>query len=394
MMRRWTFISLLLLLLLPVGCKDRIVPDRETVGLNIYVRIPEATGTKAAVGKVDAELAYESTIHDLKIWIFLSEDVPGSATYVSGYRVGYLAPRQYTFQNGQLNHFTVQIEKALAQAGMKVDVYVLANAVSIGMGTLDENTTRDQLDALFMDGELFGVKYQNIGTEQVPNWKYVPSWTDATLSDTGLPFTAVGKSFTLTGNYPMFSIDAVQLKRAVSKFRFVFSQFDGVYSAPAGFTVTDLKLTGNKVAAKEFLFNTTNDPWRIEGYEAHDINFVPPVCTEINSCADPAQYVFNGGLAQDYQDLILGGIANDDLTSVGLCYLRESDLALTGSITYTLTDATGITTPERTANFTMAEAGGFARSRYWIVYVYFTADGIQFSVSWTDWENGHDYPLT
>ena len=54
----------------------------------------------------------------------------------------------------------------------------------------------------------------------------------------------------------------------------------------------------------------------------------------------------------------------------GLFYLRESDKKLTGEIKYTVTDAED-NTVERTATFSMHDAGDFSRNHTWVVYAFY-----------------------
>jgi hypothetical protein len=109
---------------------------------------------------------------------------------------------------------------------------------------------------------------------------------------------------------------------------------------------------------------------------------------EIACSATPEDYAFDGQTALEYETLIRQGLAAGELTSCGLSYLRETDRQLTGTISYVLNGVPG------TAEFSMKDPGDFARNHSWIVYLYFTSDAIQFTVSWTLWEEGHDFILT
>jgi hypothetical protein len=83
------------------------------------------------------------------------------------------------------------------------------------------------------------------------------------------------------------------------------------------------------------------------------------------------KYAYQPGTnAQEYENLIASGIESEELTQVGPFYLNESDKKLTGVITY---QATG--EEEKTATFTMSDAGDFSRNHTWIVYAYFVSSG-------------------
>ena len=373
-MRMRPFIALAMLLML-APCCSQIEPQQSA--LNIYVRIPAADGTKADA-EVPPELAEEARIHNLKIWVFVSNTV---GTTPGGTLIDYISPSQYAYAtSGSENKFTVMLAEDLAKEDdLKVDVYVLANAASVGLAGLDRTTTRDQLDALVMSGAVFGIGDGG-----------APACTDASAN--GLPYTAVGKQLAISGSYPVFSVASVQLVRAVSKFRFVFSQLKDSDQGTAegekavSFAVTDLRLYAG-IAEEEYLFNATANPYSLNGYVASDIVFPSlPTSETVASCTNPAQYAYAGQTAAAYQTLILDGEVQGELTPWGRCYLRETDRKLRGRISYTLTDRAG--DHPGSVEFEMDSAGDFVRNRSWIVYVYFDRDAIRLSASLAPWGDG------
>lgn len=374
-------IGWLLAVLLLCSCTLESVPMDNSLELAISVRIPEMGVTKAHEGEVGGETWAETSIKNLKIWVFLADDVPG---HPAGECLGYLQPAQDKYpQTGVENRYYISLHPVIATADPlpRVDVYVLANAYAIGQGGLNKNTTRAQLDALVLSGTQFGI--QNNAPVQT-----------AVSDNNGLPFSAVGKNLSMKGKYPVYYVETVSLKRAVSKFRFVFSQLRDAAGNVTDFQVTSLQLDGGLIASQEYLFNDSTNPYKIKvsdaTYVAEPMIFTPPAVSEIAASYLPEQFAYdrNAMGTQEYQDLILKGIADGELTSWGLSYLRETDKKLQGTIEYVISGVPG------TATFTMKDGGDFARNRYWIVYIYFLSDEIKFSVSWTPWEDGLDFHLT
>ena len=372
MMRRLTLIGMLLLpLLMLAGCHGR---NREGVPqLQVYIYIPQTALTRADEGSVPSERLAENKIETLQIWVFLHEE---SAGLPAGTCLGYLAPTHLTLSDGTLNQYGMPLNPAVADAHPDVDVYVLANAASAGHPFLNENTTRAALDALVMDGSVFGVSSNGPTCSSVP--------------DGGLPFAGVGKGMHMRGSYPVLSLDVVTLKRAVSKLRFVFSQLVDDEEPLTDCAVTRILIDGSKIATAEYLFNDSDDPYKIVPnlYESASMTLPGLTAAQIASNTDPEKYAFEEQTAREYEALIQQGIADGELTSCGLSYLRETDRQLTGMVEYMLNGMPGY------AHFTMKDPGDFARNHSWIVYFYFTRDAIRFTVSWTPWEEGHDFYLT
>lgn len=375
MMHRLRLLSLALLLplLAAAGCRRGDGPETEEetkLGISIY--IPSPAQTRADEGSVASETAAEDAIHDLQIWVFLSEACAG---HPAGYCLGYLAPSPLSFASAFQTRYYLSLEKAVAKAKPRLDVYALANAASAGYDGLDRNTTASELDALVLQGGVFGID------NGAPVQTSVP--------DGGFPFSGVGKNMEMSGKYPVLSVDVVTLRRSVSKLRFVFSQLEDEEGLFNDYAVTGIQVDGERIAAREYLFNDSANAWKMDpmaGYTASGFSMALPA--SLAQCRMPEKYAFSGQDAATYQALINEGLLSGELSSGGVCYLRESDRKLSGTIRYTIGGVPG------EVPFEMKNAGDFARNHTWIVYLYFTADAIDFSVSWTLWEEGHDFNLT
>lgn len=376
------FLLLTVAALAATACRRTLDEEPELI---LWLDIEAPVETKGGEGNVSAE-GSEDAIKDLRIWVFLHDAVDENNP--AGKLLGYITPNNSADPLTQYeNRYHIPLDRAVAQAKPKVDIYVIGNPKSVGQGGLDATTLPSTLDGLTMSGTRFGV-----GTDGKPVRTTVPS--------DGLPYTGVAKGLSMTGSYPVMRVDMVSVRKAVSKFRFVFCQLrDEVGPMIKSLTITGLTLNGENIADKEYLFNDSTNPYKLSGYSASAISFDPP--TSVRRYTAPEEYAFNPpdnlaereAYARQYEALINDGINTKKvLTEAGRCYLRETDKQLSGEVSYSYVN--GETTVNTSAPFTMHAPGDFVRGRSWIVYVYFVRESMQFSVSWTDWENGNEWSLT
>ncbi len=324
--------------------------------LTIYVFSPEQPIiTRGDVGPVNASEA-ENKVNSLQLWVFDT----------SGNKVGYLNTTETaTLNTGQGTIYQIPVSDEFAQNKPNVDVYVLANVTATNCGisaTLDENTTREALiEQAKITSEHFGVTSTSLTT-------VVP--TD------GLPMAGILKNQPVIGDAPVLrignetNIATVPLTRAVSKMRFFFAN---VETAPK-LTITGITLNGSLIPNEEYLFTQS----KTLTYDANAASILAS-SIEVAKKEDPAQYIYEGQAAQEYENLMVGA----ELSLVGPYYLRESGKILTGTITYTVE---GMSEP-MSATFTMKEQGDFLRNHSWIVYAYYEGlSGMQVvTVDVTDW---------
>lgn len=380
MMRKFWFILIALSVLLSAGSCSRL--DERTTALNIYVRLPEDGTTKADWQK---ELAKESRITDLKIWVFVSNESAGSLP--KGLLLGYLEPKQLNFSEGKIQKFTIPLDKDQAEALDKVDVYVLGNTKAAGLGesyTSADYTAKEwktvtpaELDGLVLSDDLFGIRQTGRPTNETVDDSY------------GLPYSAVAKGLALKGTKSELSVDNVELVRAVSKVMFVFSQITVGGKKVVDFEITGLQLAERQIAVKEYLFNDSANAFKIwkdaataeKSYVGGILNFPVDALTKENIVgrSDPSKFAYQPGADPlAYQNDINNDIIGGGLTLGPVCYLRESDKALQGVIKYKLGGP-----DEKSMTFSMT--GAFARNDNWIVYFYFNNDVMSISVVNTNW---------
>ena len=117
--------------------------------------------------------------------------------------------------------------------------------------------------------------------------------------------------------------------------------------------------------------------------------------SDICKSTDPLKYLYQSQTAQEYENLIAGGVTAGELEQLGPFYLRESDKQLEGVIRYQKqgeieNEVTFMMDQER---FDAGEYE-FSRNHTWIVYAYYSKSGlVAVSVvlkGWTDTPKEHE----
>ena len=318
--------------------------------LAIYVYAPEqasakkhAAPTRGDVGEVDPidNTINEGTIKSMQLWVYESE----TGNYVGYFRTDDVA----ALNEGQGTTYQIPVTDAFAAAKPDVNVYVMANVTSANCGVGTLNSAK-------ITGGLSG----HFGLEQ--NTRTVP--------DDGLPFAGKLTTQPVVGDAPTLRVGSlsqvatVQLTRAVSKLRFVFSKTAG---EPA-VNIKSIKINEQMIPEVEYLFQTPVSM----SYNTAEAELLSTAIDDIAETTDPTQFIYENQTAQAYENLIneAASKATPEVTVEGPIYLRESDKQLTGTITYTIGGGA-----EQTVDFAMQQAGDFSRNHTWIVYAYYAGSG-------------------
>lgn len=396
-MKRWHrhIVRLLdgMLMLLFVACTSGSTEEREKPVLQIYLFAPDSPiVTRADNGNVDAS-AEEKRISTLDVWVFEEN----TSTLVGNIHLANL-----TFEGQKVITMEVSDEFANKASNpdldLAVDIYVAANVTeaNCGLALNRESSPTDLENALIQNtgvGDYFGV------TSPV---RSVPS--------AGLPMSGLLRGEPVGGTPPVFMARSrnVQLVRAVSKIRFIFSKSATFESASAP-AISDISIvlgsdddnndnSKRVLPTAEYLFLEDIYPTKkihLETTPTYEPNatLVSGISgSDINACVDPASYIFNNETGQAYETKMDNGLTvqdgqtHADLSEVGTFYLRESDRKLTGTINYTIGE-----TP-KSATFKMNAGFDFTRNHTWIVYGYFLGDGTLMLnvVDVQPWEEGTD----
>lgn len=385
-MERWYLGGMLMLLLMLTACSsesgDGAQQPKEKPVLKIYLFAPESPIiTRAENGWVSPS-ADEKRISTLDVWVFEHNEDHKPVSYI------HLA--NLTFDGSK--EVSMEISDAFANNVNKphVDIYVVANVASSNCGlSLGRSSTPDELTAALIEHKSVGGDFFGL-TSPVTS---VPV--------EGLPMSGFLLNQEISGTAPVFSANKtknVKLVRAVSKVRFVFSK------STAAPVISDLSIELNTgvLPTKEYLFLKGEYPTEkihleeTPAYES-EAEIVSGVSgDDINSCADPASYIFTTESGQQYENKIDAGLVEQtienvtrpaELSEVRRFYLRESDKQMMGTISYT--SGSGGNATQKSADFVMNAAGDFTRNHTWIVYGYFLGSGelILNAVALKDWED-------
>lgn len=339
--------------------------------LDIYVYAPDNPAiTRSDNGSVAAS-DNEKKISSLHIWVFRHSD---------GTLMGYLNPDVSGLSTTGNAKYQMLVPDEFVTTKPNVDVYVMANvtADNCGLTVLDKNVTRSQLEGIL------------IGHKDASD--YYGLTTLVTEAPTvGLPMSGVLKNQPVYGEAPVLRIGTsehiatLQLVRAVSKMRFIFSKFaddDRTY------VVTSITLVATTMPKQEYLFLDGAYPtYRLKvgsDYETENSTLIETV-SDIKSCKDPSVYAYVSGDGREYETKINTAVSGSEVSDLGRFYLRESDKKLTGTINYTVGGE------EKTATFSMKTEGDFSRNHTWIVYAYFM-NGNLLNVNMVDVKSWTPYP--
>ena len=341
--------------------------------LDIYVYAPDNPAiTRSDNGNVTADLENEKKISSLHIWVFRHSD---------GTLMGYLNPDVSGLSTTGNAKYQMLVPDEFVTTKPNVDVYVMANvtAAKCDLSALDQSVSRSELEEIL------------IGHKDASD--YYGLTTLVTEAPTvGLPMSGVLKNQPVYGEAPVLRIGTseniakLQLVRAVSKMRFIFSKFT---NDTREYTLTSITLDATTMPKQEYLFLDGAYPtYRFKvgsEVESGDLPLISNELKDIKSCVDPSVYAYVSGDGQVYENTINTAVTENKVSDLGRFYLRESDKKLTGTINYVV-DSEPKSTP-----FSMKVAGDFSRNHTWIVYAYFM-NGNLLNVNVVDVKSWTPYP--
>lgn len=393
-------LSLATFLSFTIACRDyedeRNASD--TVSLSFYLQ-PANHHTRGYLGEIGEEEG-EDVIHTVKVWLF------DGSTCVD-----------YTEDIDEDYKVTMTIPQAIVGKG-SIDVYVIANAETVGLEGLDGSTplTSENNQTLTLTNAVINVNKFSAANPitTVPNGE----------NEKGLPMSRIAKGcpVTLAEGGLKATLPEIEITRAVSKIRFAFARTKGHTGQVLGITIGR-----EMIANSEYIFGVDpaenpddyTTPYlgdrrahivNSAGYEdatmqlglvaaptgnqqpLHDSDAIQKVYDDEDPTLDPSDYAWDNWSAMeanisktdqqkatDYYDLM-------DTYVTDNVYLRESDIPLEGTVYYRLSPTTSIV---KTARFQMmTNSNGlqdFARNHIWIVYGYFTGDRLELKIRALEW---------
>lgn len=342
-----------------------------STGTGNSTRAGETSGKVLADNETDANPTQESDIHNIKVWVFKS-DTGDEATPIS-----YKAETLSEVKNGNYTLNLRFLRKIGGEEVKKIDLYILANSESINMleqmkGKDLRSVTRKDLKEVSFTSP-FGINSDGTAeTKEVPAGKGLPISraitqisVDSHVADTEEGAKAKGIR--------------IPLVRAVSKLHFYFARKSGTDANTSQVKVTRIEVEGNTIPTASYVFpdeaiyneNGYNQNVTSQKYNSSGTSYVPTTLNlagvennDIKEVEDPESFIKKSNQsAQAYLD----AFKNAGISSQNLCYLRETNKAIRGTIHYSLDG--GAT--EKSETFNIPSGGNAIRNRELVVYGYF-----------------------
>ena len=342
-----------------------------STGTGNCTRAGETSGKALADNETDANPTQENDIHNIKVWVFKS-NTGDEATPIS-----YKAETLSEVKNGNYTLNLRFLRKIGGEEVKNIDLYILANSESINMPDqikgkdLSSVTRKDLKEVCFTSP--FGINSDgNAETKEVPAGKGLPISraitkisVDSHVADTEEGAKAKGIR--------------IPLVRAVSKLHFYFARKSGSDANTSQVKVTKIEVEGNTIPTASYVFpdeatynengynqNVTSQKYDNAGtdYVSNALKLAGVENKDIKEVDNPESFIKKSNQsAQEYLD----AFKQAGIGSHNLCYLRETNKAIRGTIYYSLDGGK----TEKHETFNIPSEGNAIRNRELVVYGYF-----------------------
>lgn len=374
-------------------------------GDNAYLSLSFSTGTgnstRAGESHTEDALANneskadpnsESDIHSIKVWVFQS------GTNEDANPIAYKEEALKDI-NGSYNLQLRFLRKIAGKDVENIDLYILANSESTNIenklsGKDFSSITRKELQNIRFDST-FGI--QDNGNPQ-----------NTEVPETGLPISRAITKISVEKHVGTTEAEAetkgikIPLVRAVSKLHFYFARKKGTDANTSQVKVTRIEVEGNTIPTASYVFpdeatyneNGYNQDVTSQKYDNAGTTYVPTTLKlagvenkDIKAVDNPESFIKKSNQsAQEYLD----AFKQAGIGSHNLCYLRETNKAIRGTIYYSLDG--GAT--ENHETFNIPSEGNAIRNRELVVYGYFLNGQMgKLTVTPTiqEWQDGGTY---
>ena len=342
-----------------------------STGTGNSTRAGETSGKVLADNETDANPTQESDIHNIKVWVFKS-NTGDEATPIS-----YKAETLSEVKNGNYTLNLRFLRKIGGEEVKNIDLYILANSESINM--LDQMKGKDLRSVTRKDlKEVSFTSPFGINSDGTAETKEVPAGKGLPISR-AITQISVDRHVADTEEGAKDKGIKIPLVRAVSKLHFYFARKSGSDANTSQVKVTRIEVEGNTIPTASYIFpdeteykeNDDNQVVTSNKYNVNNNRYVSTVLKlngvetdNIKEVEDPEKFKKNEAqTAQEYLD----AFNNAGIRSHNLCYLRETDKAIRGTIYYSLDG--GAT--EKHETFNIPSEGNAIRNRELVVYGYF-----------------------
>lgn len=365
-----------------------------STGTGNSTRAGETSGKALADNETDANPTQENDIHNIKVWVFKS-NTGDDATPIS-----YKAETLNEVKNGNYTLNLRFLRKIGGEEVKNIDLYILANSESINMPDqikgkdLSSVTRKDLKEVSFTSP--FGINGDGTAENQeVPAGK-------------GLPISRAITQISVDNHVADTEEGAkdkgikIPLVRAVSKLHFYFARKKGNDANTSKVKVTRIEVEANTIPTASYVFpdeaiynedgynqNVTSQKYNSSGtaYVSYALKLAGVEKQDIKEVPDPVSFIKKSNQsAQAYLD----AFDKADIRSHNLCYLRETNKAIRGTIYYSLDG--GAT--EKSETFNIPSDGNAIRNRELVVYGYFLNGQMgKLTVTPTiqEWQDGGTY---
>lgn len=342
-----------------------------STGTGNSTRAGETSGKALADNETDANPTQENDIHNIKVWVFKS-NTGDEATPIS-----YKAETLSEVKNGNYTLNLRFLRKIGGEEVKNIDLYILANSESINMPNqikgkdLSSVTRKDLQEVSFTSP--FGINSDGTAENQkVPDGK-------------GLPISRAITQISVDSHVADTEEGAkdkgikIPLVRAVSKLHFYFARKSGNDANTSQVKVTRIEVEGNTIPTASYVFpdeatyneDGYNQNVTSQKYDNAGTAYVPTTLKlagvenkDIREVDNPESFIKTSNQsAQEYLD----AFKQASIDSHDLCYLRETNKAIKGTIWYSLDG--GAT--EKHETFNIPSEGNAIRNRELVVYGYF-----------------------
>lgn len=353
------------------SCSEQDTQGAATAGdayLNLTFSTSSPTLTRATSDdETAANPDTESDIHSIKAWVFLTG---------SGDDALPLSYKEETLSEAAQGEHTLSL-KLLRKIGDKdidnIDLYILVNSEGTNMGDAWKDK---QSMKLVTRGELQDLTFSSpfgITEDGKPETESVP--------ENGLPISRAITNISVAGHVAETEAEAaknpvvVPLVRAVSKLHFYFAR--KAKANTDNVKITKIEIDSNTLPVNGYAFPDEEEYSTVDNNKdatcskytdgsqyVKTVLSLAGVGTEgIREVEDPTTYDRDESeKAQDYVDRL-----NKDIGGHDLCYIRETNKAITGKIYFTLAEGGA----EESETFTIPSEGNAIRNRELVVYGYF-----------------------
>lgn len=349
---------------------------------NAYLSLSFSTGTgnstRAGESHTEDALANneskadpnsESDILSIKVWVFQS------GTNEDANPIAYKEEALKDI-NGSYNLQLRFLRKIAGKDVENIDLYILANSESTNIesklsGKDFSSITRKELQNISFDST-FGI--QENGNPQ-----------NTEVPETGLPISRAITKISVEKHVGTTEAEAetkgirIPLVRAVSKLHFYFARKTGTDANTSQVKVTRIEVEGNTIPTASYVFPDEaiynekgyNQDVTSQKYDNAGTTYVPTTLKlagvenkDIEEVDNPESFIKTSDQsAQEYLD----AFNKEGIKSHDLCYLRETNKAIRGTIYYSLDGGK----TEKHETFNIPSEGKAIRNRELVVYGYF-----------------------